>query len=137
MEERLYIGWVLVELMFAALTLVELAPKAFFHEMMEPVSQRSQVHLVDHFVDKGKFKQQLGFLLADASLSHIEQSSIVELSYGRPVGTFHIVGSVYIRACLVAQIFWLRICESVCCASFLTSTSPANAPTASSSSTYL
>ena len=50
------------------------------------------MHLVDHLVDKGILQQQSGFLKRDAALTHIEECCIVELSYRRAVGAFHIVG---------------------------------------------
>ena len=63
---------------------------------MQAVAQWFKLYLVYHFIDKSELKEQFGLLLADATLSHIEQCGIIELSYGRAMRAFHVVG-VYLK----------------------------------------
>ena len=63
--------------------------------------------MVDYFVDKSKFEQQLRLFLTYATLAHVEQSGIVKLTYGRPMRTFHIVG-VYFEHGLGVHVRLLR-----------------------------
>ena len=63
---------------------------------MQAVAQWFKLYLVDHLIDKGELKEQFGFLLADATLSHIEQCGVVELSYGRTMRAFHVI-SIYLE----------------------------------------
>ena len=48
--------------------------------------------MVDNLVDEGILQQQACLTTGDTSLLHIEQSSIVQLTDSRTVGTLHIVG---------------------------------------------
>ena len=49
---------------------------------MQTITQGFKLYLVYNLIDKGELKKQFGFFLADATLSHIEQCGVVELSYG-------------------------------------------------------
>ena len=60
--------------------------------MMETITQWLQLHFVDDFVDKRKLKEQLCLLTAHASLLHVEESGIVELTYRATMRTLHVVG---------------------------------------------
>ena len=59
---------------------------------METVAKRFELHLVDDLVDKGILQEQLSLSERDATLAHIEEGRIVELSYRRAMGTLHVVG---------------------------------------------
>ena len=48
--------------------------------------------MVDDLVDKSVLQQQTRLLARDAALLHVEHSGVVELAYGRAMGTFHVVG---------------------------------------------
>ena len=76
----------------AALTFAELAAEALLHKIVQTVAKRNELHLVDDFVDESKLQQQFGLLHGNATLLHIEQGRIVELSYGAAMGTLHIIG---------------------------------------------
>ena len=73
-------------------TLVEFASEALLNQVVQTVFQRFELHAVDHLIDEGKLQQQLGFLLTDAALAHVEHSLVVELTHGRTMTTFHIIG---------------------------------------------
>ena len=49
---------------------------------METVTERLELHMVDDFVDEGILQEQFGLFEGDASLTHIEEGRIVELTYG-------------------------------------------------------
>ena len=63
------------------LALVQLAPKALLHQVVQAVAQRFQFHLIDDLVDKRILQQYLSLLKRYATLSHIEQRSVVQLAY--------------------------------------------------------
>ena len=63
---------------------------------MQTVAQRLKLYLVDYLVDEGKLKQQLGFLLADATLTHIEEGCIIELTNSGTVRALYVVG-IYLK----------------------------------------
>ena len=63
---------------------------------MKAVAQRFELYLVYHFVDERELEEQLCLLLADAALTHVEQSCIVELTHGRSMRALHVVG-VYLE----------------------------------------
>lgn len=48
---------------------------------MQAIAQWLKLYLVDNLVDECELKKQFSLLLADATLAHIEQCSVVELSY--------------------------------------------------------
>jgi hypothetical protein len=73
------------------LLFAELASETLLHKMVKAVAEGFELHLVDDLVDKGVLKEELGFLQRDASLSHIEESGIVELTNGRAMSTLHVV----------------------------------------------
>ena len=76
----------------ATLTLCQFATEALLHEMMEAVAQRLKGDLVYHLSDEGELKEELCILLADATLTHIEEGGVIELTYRRAVRTLHVVG---------------------------------------------
>ena len=47
---------------------------------------------VYHLIDESELKEQTGFLEADATLTHVEEGLVVELTHSGAVGAFHIVG---------------------------------------------
>ena len=51
-------GWLSLFTEFAAGTFVELTTEAFFHKVVQPVTERFELHVVDDFVDEGILKQQ-------------------------------------------------------------------------------
>lgn len=53
--------------------------------MVQTITQRFQSDFIYHLSDEGKFEQELGFVLRDASLLHIEEGGVVELTYGAAV----------------------------------------------------
>ena len=59
---------------------------------MQTVTQWLQLNPVDDLTNEGELQQQLGLVLIDAPLLHIEHSRIVELSHCRAVRAFHVVG---------------------------------------------
>jgi ABC-type transport system involved in cytochrome bd biosynthesis fused ATPase/permease subunit len=67
---------------FAALALVQFATEALLYQIVQTVAQRLQFHVVDDLVDEGVLQQQAGFLEGDASLLHVEQGGIVQLTNG-------------------------------------------------------
>ena len=56
--------------------------------MVQAVAEGFELHVVDDFVDEGVLKQQLGLIEGDASLAHVEEGGIVELSNGEPWAHF-------------------------------------------------
>ena len=77
---------------FTACTLVKFSAEALFYQMVKTVAERFELHLVDDFIDKGILKEQFSLIKRDASLAHIKQGGIVELSDGGAMGTLHVVG---------------------------------------------
>ena len=77
---------------FTACTLVKFSAETFFYQMVKTVAERFELHLVDDFIDKGILKEQFSLIKRDASLAHIKQGGIVELSDGGAMGTLHVVG---------------------------------------------
>jgi hypothetical protein len=67
---------------FASFAFAEFAAEALVHQVMKPVAERFEVHLVDDLVDEGCLQQQFGFLEADAPLLHVEEGGIIDLSHG-------------------------------------------------------
>ena len=77
---------------FAAFAFVKFATEALLYKVVEAVAKGFELHVVDDFVDEGILEQHLRLLQGDASLAHVEEGGIVELAYGRAVGTLHVVG---------------------------------------------
>ena len=77
---------------FTALTFVEFPAETLFHQMVETVAEGFELHVVDDFVDEGILKEQFSLIKRDASLAHIKQGGIVQLTYRRAVSTLHIIG---------------------------------------------
>jgi len=65
---------------FATCTLVELAAEALLYEIVQAVAEGFELHVVDDLVDEGILQQHPGFGEGDASLTHVEQRRIVELT---------------------------------------------------------
>ena len=76
----------------AALAFVELATEALLYQVVQTVAQGDESHVVDDLIDEGVLQEQLGFLKGYASLTHVEESGIVELANSRSVGTLHVIG---------------------------------------------
>ena len=76
----------------AAVAFVELASEALFHQIVETVTERFEIHVIDNFVDEGILQQQFGFFERDASLTHVEEGGIIELTHGRAMRALHVVG---------------------------------------------
>jgi hypothetical protein len=77
---------------FATGAFVEFAAEAFLYEVVQAVAEGFELHVVDDLVDEGVLQQHFGFLQRNATLAHIEEGSIVELTNGRTVRTFHVIG---------------------------------------------
>ena len=77
---------------FTAIAFVELTSETLFHQIMEAVAKRFELHVVDDLIDEGILEQEFGLLKRDATLTHIEEGRIVELTYRLAMGTLHIVG---------------------------------------------
>ena len=73
-------------------TFVEFATEAFLYKVMKAIAEGFKIHVVDNFVDEGILQQEFGLFKRDASLTHVEERSVVELSNGRTMSTLHIVG---------------------------------------------
>ena len=65
----------------AALTLVQFATETLLDKVVQTVAQRFKFHLVDDLIDESELQEQLGFLLTDAALLHIEHGRIVQLPH--------------------------------------------------------
>ena len=76
----------------AASAFVQFAAEALLNEVVEAVAEGFEFHLVNDLVDKGVLQEESGLFEGDASLAHVEQGRIVELSNGRSMGALHIVG---------------------------------------------
>ena len=76
----------------AALAFVEFSAETFFYQVVEAVAEGFELHVVDDFVDEGILKEQFSLIERDASLAHIKQGGIVQLTYRRAVSTLHIIG---------------------------------------------
>ncbi len=76
----------------ASLTLVQLTAETLLYQQMQAIFQSIQTDRIDHFVDKGKHQQQTGLARGDATLLHIEQCGIVELTHSSSMATLHIIG---------------------------------------------
>ena len=93
---------------FATGAFVEFATEAFLYEVVQAVAEGFELHVVDDLVDEGVLKQHLRLVERNATLTHIEQRCIVELTNGRTVRTLYVVGinlQVYMRASFVAVRF--------------------------------
>ena len=77
---------------FATGAFVEFATEALLYEVVEAVAEGFELHVVDDLVDEGILQEHFGFLQRNASLTHIEKGSIVELTNGRAMSTLHVVG---------------------------------------------
>ena len=72
---------------------------------MQAVAQGSEGDLVDDLAGEGLLQQQAGFGLADATLAHVEEGVVVQLSHGAAVAALHVVGVDFqhrlgVHACL-------------------------------------
>ena len=76
----------------AAVALVQLTTEALVHEIMQSVAQRNQMNLIDNFTHESLLQEQSCLFLTDATLPHVEQSSVVELSDGTTMRTLHVIG---------------------------------------------
>ena len=80
----------------ASLALVQFSTETLLHKVVQALAQGFELHLVDNLVDKGKLQEQLGLLLADAPLAHVEHGGIIELSHRRPMRALHVIG-IYLQ----------------------------------------
>lgn len=66
----------------APVALVELATDALLGEKVEAVAEGLELDLVYDFADEGYLEQRAGLVFADASLSHVKEGGLIQLSYG-------------------------------------------------------
>ena len=59
---------------------------------METVAQGLKLDLIDDLTDERELEQQLGLMLVDAALLHVEHRGVVELPHRGAVGALHVVG---------------------------------------------
>ena len=65
----------------AACTLVQLATEPLLYQIMQAVAERLQLHVVDDFIDERILQEHLRLLERNATLLHIEERCVVELTY--------------------------------------------------------
>lgn len=75
-----------------SLALIQFSAETFFYKIMQAVAKRLELYAVDNLIDEGKLQEKLCLLQTDTALTHVEQSRVVELTYGAAVGTLHVVG---------------------------------------------
>lgn len=76
----------------ASVAFTKFASEALFYKVVKAVAQRLQLYAVNNLVDKGKLQKQVCLVAGYATLLHIEQGGIAELSHSGAVGTLHVVG---------------------------------------------
>ena len=70
---------------FAALALTKFSSEALFDKIVEAVAERFEANTVENLTCKGKLEKHTGLIEGNATLTHVEQSFVVELTYGAPV----------------------------------------------------
>ena len=76
----------------AALTMSECAAESLVGEEGEAVVEVRDGDVTQHFVDEGVLQEQACFRFGNAALTHIKQSSLVQLSGCGAVVTTYVVG---------------------------------------------
>ena len=75
-----------------ALALREFTAETLVDKVAQAVAQGLEGDVVDDFRHEGLLQQQACLALGDASLAHVEQGGIVELSDSGSMRALHIVG---------------------------------------------
>ena len=66
---------------FTACALVEFASESFLYKVVETITKRFELHVIDDLIDESVLQEEFSLSQRDASLTHIEEGCIVELTY--------------------------------------------------------